>query len=189
MARRFRVMIPESDPSYVRGNKQKTASQVAEEEFGRFRRRIVELGNGNCRIHRNVGVSKMAPLFTTFRRLIVACLIAGLTAGAFCPCGFAGNELRSRRIAHPTTHICKCVLKTGHCHCGSACQCGQPAPQPPKDPATPGTSSERNQSLGLATSVTPGVVASHVDFHDCFDSNIFSASALTLVAQGTRLNI
>ncbi len=131
----------------------------------------------------------MASILPSLRGLVVAGLIASLTIGGLCPCGDAADTHRSPRQASHASHACACVLKTGHCHCGAGCHCGQKLPQKDNDPAVPNSSNDREQMLGLAVEFATASHATVVVFHAQSDLNLLSSSKLTLFAQGTRLNV
>jgi hypothetical protein len=131
----------------------------------------------------------MASIRTTFRAIVVAGVIASLGAGSFCPCS---ADLVAHRVSHqipPGSHYCACVLKSGHCHCGKACQCGQPMPQKNKVPFIPTSSNDRGQPLGLPTDVAMIDHSAVAALHSHNGPNTLTASNLTLIAQGTRLNV
>ena len=131
----------------------------------------------------------MASILASLRVAVVAGLVTSLSAGNFCACAADGVSGRMRSHAFDGSHVCACVLKTGHCRCGAACHCGQQLPQKNNDPAAPNSSNDRNQPLGLAADFAANNQATVVAFHAHFDLNRLAKSNLTLVAQGTRLNV
>ena len=131
----------------------------------------------------------MGSVSSAFRAVIVAGLIASLSAGSLCPCAADGVQGRMPRHVSHGCHICACILKTGHCRCGAACHCGQQLPQKDNDPAAPNSSNDRSRPLGLAANFAANSHTTAVAFHVQFDVYCLSTSNLTLVAQGTRLNV
>jgi hypothetical protein len=131
----------------------------------------------------------MASILSSLRVAVVAGLVTSLSAGNFCLCADdAFNSRMHSRVSHGS-HVCACCLKTGHCRCGAACHCGQKLPQKDNDPAVPNNSNDRGQTFGLAAEFAAVRHATAVAFHAQFDLNPLSSSNLTLVAQGTRLNV
>jgi hypothetical protein len=135
------------------------------------------------------GERPMTSIIVNLRVAVVAGLITSLSAGNFCPCAADGVSGRMGRHASHASHVCTCVLKTGHCRCGAACHCGQKLPQKGSDPAAPNSSNDRSQPVGLAADFAASSQATFVAFHAHFDLNPLSKSNLTLIAQGTRLNV
>ena len=131
----------------------------------------------------------MASILSNLRAVVVAGLICGLSAGNVCSCGFDGAGGSMRGHDRHCSHVCTCTLKTGHCHCGAACHCGQKLPQKDNDPAAPNSSNDRGQSLGLAedfAAIDPSTITA---FRVQFELNPLSSSNQTLVAQCTRINV
>ena len=130
----------------------------------------------------------MASVRATSRMMIVAGLVAGLGFAGICPCSAGSARGGMPHRASRTSHICPCVLATGHCCCGAACQCGKQAPQKDNEPAVPSPSNDRSQPLGLvanaATLTGITLAACHAD---CCPA-MLTGGNLSLVAQGTRLN-
>jgi hypothetical protein len=62
-------------------------------------------------------------------------------------------------------------------------------PQKDNNPAAPNSSNDRSQPVGLAADFAASSQATFVAFHAHFDLNPLSKSNLTLIAQGTRLNV
>lgn len=132
----------------------------------------------------------MASVFANLRTVVVACLVVSLSTMSLCPCaaGLDRGRMRSQRFQE--SHVCTCVLRTGHCRCGHTCHCGQQLPRKGNDtPAVPDTSNYRGQALGLVADAATTGHAAVVAFYAHFDVNVISTSNLTLVAQGTRLNV
>jgi hypothetical protein len=132
---------------------------------------------------------RMATIVSNLRLVIVAGLIAGLSAANFSDCGPDGMGARSAGDTFPSSHVCTCILKTGHCSCGAACHCGRHLPQKNNDPAAPTSSNVRVQPLGLATYFAVVSQPASVAFDARLDLNALSPSGQTLIAQGTRLNV
>ena len=132
----------------------------------------------------------MGAVISTLRGLMIAGMIASVGFAGVCPCSahLAGGT-SSRHAAGVPQHICPCVLKTGRCCCGAACHCGQQAPQRENEPVAPSSSNDRSQPIALVayTATLCGTIAAVG--HAKFSAASFSAESLSLVAQGTRLNI
>jgi hypothetical protein len=131
----------------------------------------------------------MASILANLRNIIVAGLVVSLSVGSMCPCSADVINGRLPRHVSQGSHRCACVLKTGHCRCGAACHCGQQLPQRDNEPAAPNSPNDRNQPLGLAAVFAASSQATVVAFHAHFDLNPLAKSNLTLVAQGSRLNV
>ncbi len=123
-----------------------------------------------------------------FRAIVAAGLIVSLGIGGTCPCAADGGRGSLPRQASHTSHICPCVLKTGHCNCGSACQCGKRLPQKDSEPAAPNRSNDRSQPLGLAAAAASfsGTAAVAIQVLGC--PAHLTGGNISLVAQGIRLN-
>ncbi len=130
----------------------------------------------------------MAPIFATFRVIVTASLLVIMGVAGICPCtaDVAGRDLQ--RKARQSSHVCRCVLKTGHCCCGTACQCGQQVPQKDNKPAIPSTSNDRGQPLGLVVDAMASNGSAAVAYHAHCCPALLASGNLSLVAQGTRLN-
>ena len=130
----------------------------------------------------------MDSIRTTFRAIVAAGLIVSLGFAGTCPCVADGARGSLPRQASHTSHTCPCVLKTGHCGCGSACQCGQRLPQKDNEPAAPNRSNDRGQPLGLAADAASfsGTAAVAIQALGC--PALVTCGSSSLVAQGTRLN-
>ena len=125
---------------------------------------------------------------TTFRAIVAAGLVVSLGFAGICPCEADGARGKCSRHASHTSHLCDCVLKTGHCDCASACQCGQRLPQKDDEPAVPNRSSDRGQPLGAvadAASVS-GAVAVALQAVSC--PALVTRGGSSLIAQETRFN-
>jgi hypothetical protein len=131
----------------------------------------------------------MGRAVTTSRAVIVAGMIASLGFAGVCPCSAGGalGEQRPRHVSH-TTHICPCILRKGHCCCGTACQCAHQAPQQENQPAVPNPSNERGQPLGLAVDTSTFSASAAILFHAQLHAELLISGNLSLVVQGTRLN-
>jgi hypothetical protein len=123
-----------------------------------------------------------------FRATVTAGLIASLGFAGICPHAADGARGRLPRQASHTSHNCPCVLNTGHCSCGSACQCGQRLPQKDNEPAAPNRSNDRGQPLGIAADAASfsGTTAVAIQALGC--PAHLTGGSTSLLTLGTRLN-
>ncbi len=130
----------------------------------------------------------MESIRTTFRAIVAAGLIVSLGFAGICPCSADGARGSLPRQACDTSHQCTCVVKTGHCDCASACQCGQRLPQKDDEPAVPNRSSDRGQPLGLAADAANVNGAATVAIQALGCPGLSTGNSLSLIAQETRFN-
>ena len=130
----------------------------------------------------------MGTTISTIRVLIVAGLAASLGFAGICPCKSDGAVTNSSGQASHASHACPCTLSTGHCCCGSHCQCGQQAPQKDNEPAVPSRSNDRSQTLAVIVPIAAfiGTTVTACQAECC--PALLRGDNSSLVAQGTRLN-
>ncbi len=151
-------------------------------------RRFIDLWYVECRIFSNKGVSRGVDPFQSASRCRRGhdCRSGARNISSCGPDGMGG---RIAGHVSASSHICTCILKTGHCSCGAACHCGRHLPQKNNDPAAPNSSNDRGQSLGLAedfAAINPSTITA---LRVQFELNPLSSSNQTLVAQCTRINV
>ena len=127
--------------------------------------------------------------YPTMRTLIAAVLVVGVSFASIGQCGAVRTGDRILRPASHSTHKCACCGTNEPCQCKSTCQPGKRSPQQGNDLAVLNGKNDWEQPLGLSPAVTTHGPAAAVVLRARIEDNRLSADILSLVAQGTRLNV
>lgn len=122
------------------------------------------------------------------RVVIVTSLLLSLSVTSLYPRLMAGDAFGAAVKANPGQKVCCCGTKDGRC-CGKAC-CQLPNPKEDKAPASPKSSEDRGQPLGLTQVANAVVVGPNAAaFQNGYFRDAACISSSSLIALAIRLNI